>query len=453
MNDDAVMEVEQALIGSVLKDPAQIAIVKDDLTRSDFQFDMLGLVWEIVTNLHERGMAIDQVTVGDEMHRLGRLDDFGVGGYSGRVAISRLRDEGQRGNAASYAANVKDYSAKRSMVELWSKGAYWSLNGRRAADIQADMIKLVAEVAVPNARADEHTQTMAQAASDMYDHVDRASKGEIIKVPTGFIDIDKMLSGGLTGPDLVIVAARPGQGKTSLVTNMAFNAAKLNYKVAFFTLEMSNKQLALRLTSMISGVPYGRIESGKMQEDEWPLYVHAFEELERLPIFLCDLSAIKPSQIRRTLRTLEAKHGKMDLVIVDYVQLQDADIKTDNRVIEVGSITRSLKAICKEFNVPMLAAAQLSRAVESRASKRPILSDLRESGSIEQDADIVAFIYRPDQYDEKTTKQNIAEIIFAKHRNGPVGSVELLFRSSLTKFENATTRMINLNPEKDYTNV
>ena len=448
MNDDAVMEVEQALIGSLLKDPAQILTVKDDLTRADFHYEMLGLIWETTVNLHERGMAIDQVTVGDELHRIGRLEDFGISGYAGRVALSRLRDEGTRGNATSYVSSVKDYSAKRTLIEHMSKGAYWSANGRHASDIQADMIRMISDVPVPNAKADEHTQTMAQAASDMYDHVDRASKGEIIKVPTGFIDMDKLMSGGLTEPNLVIVAARPGQGKTSLITNIAHNAAKLNYKVAFFTLEMSNKQLAMRLASMISGVAYGNIESGRMKDTEWPLYTHAFEELESLPIYLCDLSAIKPSQIRRTLRTLEAKHGKMDLVIVDYIGLQDADIKTDNRVLEVGSITRSLKTICKEFKVPIIAAAQLSRAVESRASKRPILSDLRESGSIEQDADIVAFIH-PDE----TAKSNAVEIIFAKHRNGPVGSVELIFRPSLTKFENAASRMVNLNPERDYTNV
>jgi len=451
MNEDAVMEVEQALIGSLLKDPSQIQAV--ELSGRDFQYDMLGLAFDVIHGLHERGMAIDQVTVGDELDRLDRLQEFGISGHSGRVALSRLRDEGVRGNAVSYATNVKDYAAKRTLIEQLSKGAYWSANGRRAADIQSDMIRMISEVSVPNSLADKHTQTMREVASDMYDYVDKASRGEIKRVTTGFIDIDKLMNGGLTAPNMIIVAARPGQGKTSLITNIAYNAANKGSRVAFFTLEMANKQLGIRLTSMLSGIPYGNIESGRMTDAQWKVYTSTYETIENLPIYLCDLPSIRPSQIRRTLRTLEAKYGKMDLVIIDYLQLQHADIKTDNRVLEVGSITHELKSMCKEFDVPMLVAAQLSRAVEARADKRPVLSDLRESGDIEQDADIVSFIYRPDQYEKDTAKQNVAEIIFAKHRNGPVGSVELLFRPEQTRFENLSFRTVNLNPETDYTNV
>ena len=217
--------------------------------------------------------------------------------------------------------------------------------------------------------------------------------------------------------------------------------------MAVFSLEMANEQIAMRLIARHSGVSYGRQLRGKMKDEDWPVYTNAIESLESLPIYLNDMPALSVRQTRQILRTLEAKHGKMDLVIWDYLQLGTADEKTDTREQEVSRISRGLKMICKEFSVPMIACAQLSRAVEQRTDKRPVLSDLRESGSIEQDSDNVLFIYRPDQYEKDTSKQNVAEIIVAKHRNGPVGSVELIFRSSLTKFENAMAK--NFAPNDD----
>lgn len=210
---------------------------------------------------------------------------------------------------------------------------------------------------------------------------------------------------------------------------------------------MANEQIAMRLIARQSGVSYGRQLRGRLKDEDWPVYTNAIEQLENLPIFLNDMLALSIRQTRQILRTLEARHGKMDMVIWDYLQLGTADGKADTREQEVSQISRGLKMVCKEFGVPVLACAQLSRAVEQRSDKRPVLSDLRESGSIEQDADTVMFIYRPDQYEKDTSKQNVAEIIIAKHRNGPVGSIDLIFRPAQTKFENAMTR--NFAPNED----
>ena len=234
-------------------------------------------------------------------------------------------------------------------------------------------------------------------------------------------------------------------GKTGFAISVAKNAAQKHKKhVAIFSLEMSNEQLVQRLIAQETGIDSQRLRSGKLEDHEWALFTQAIEVLSDTIIFLDDTPAITPLQLRTKCRRLHMEH-RLDLVIVDYLQLMSGDTRTENRVQEVSYISRNLKILARELNVPVLAAAQLSRAVEHRSDKRPMLSDLRESGSLEQDADIVMFIYRQDQYEKDTVKKNVAEIVVAKHRNGPVGSVELVFRSNLAKFENAATRYVDLN--------
>jgi len=263
-------------------------------------------------------------------------------------------------------------------------------------------------------------------------------------VPTGFIDLDKILS-GLQQSDFLIIAGRPGQGKSGFLLSVAKHAALVHKKhVAVFSLEMSNEQVAQRLISQDTGIDSQRLRTGKLVEEEWPLFTHSIEVFSDTKLFLDDTPAITPLQLRTKCRRLHMEYG-LDLVIIDYLQLMSGDMRNENRVQEVSLISRNLKVLARELNVPVLAAAQLSRAVEQRSDKRPVLSDLRESGSLEQDADIVMFIYRPDQYEKDTVKQNVAEIIVAKHRNGPVGSVELIFRGALAKFENAATKHVSFN--------
>ena len=289
-------------------------------------------------------------------------------------------------------------------------------------------------------------QPIREVLSDYYDRIDELAKRpeEIHGVPTGFIDLDKMLS-GLQPSDLLIIAGRPGQGKTGFLLSVAKNAALTHKKhVAIFSLEMSNEQVVQRLIAQETGIDSQRLRNGKLTQEEWPLFTHAIEVMSDTKIFLDDTPAITPLQLRTKCRRLHMEFN-LDLVIVDYLQLMGGESRNDNRVQEVSFISRSLKVLARELNVPVLAAAQLSRAVEQRTDKRPVLSDLRESGSLEQDSDIVMFIYRPDQYEKDTAKQNIAEIIISKHRNGPVGSVELIFRSALAKFENAATKHVQFN--------
>jgi replicative DNA helicase len=284
-------------------------------------------------------------------------------------------------------------------------------------------------------------QPMRKAASDYYDRVQYLydHRDEIIGVPTGFKDLDKLL-GGMQNSDLLILAGRPGRGKTSLLLSMALNSAKLHKKrVAIFSLEMSNEQLVQRLVSQETAIDSHRLRLGKLQDDEWPRFTQAITLLSETGIFLDDTPAISTLQLRTKCRRLNSE-VKLDMIVVDYLQLMTSDQRIDNRVQEVSAISRALKTLARELNVPVLTAAQLSRAVEQRSGGKPMLSDLRESGSIEQDADVVLFLHHPDDWNDDPQKKNITEIVVAKHRNGPTGSVELVFLEQLTKFADAETR-------------
>lgn len=445
----AARENEAALIGSILKNPAQFDQIKDDLKVDDFWEIGLKACWKAFHTIRDNGMTIDQVTVGDELERAGILQEITSGQWTGRQAISAIRDAGTPRGAQSYAENVLDYSAKRQLLERLSRGAEWSLNGRRSVEIQADMMEAIASVQTPNQKADKHTMTLKDALSQAYDRTDDASRGKIKLLYTDFIDLDKLIH-GFEGGDLVILAARPGQGKTAFVTNIALNMAKKKKRVILFSLEMQGRQIAMRLIQMESGVSYGAQKDGKLTEGEWPLYTHAIEQLNYLPIHICDLPGIRLREMRKAIRKIVAQYGEIDAIIVDYLQLASPDDDNSRvREQEVSKVARGLKNLAKDEDVPLFACAQLSRALEVRAEKRPMLSDLRESGEIEQAADIVMFIYRPDQYEKDTTKQNVTELIVAKQRNGPPGTVELIFRSALTKFENATSKVVNFDDRRN----
>jgi replicative DNA helicase len=264
------------------------------------------------------------------------------------------------------------------------------------------------------------------------------NKDTLMGVPTGFTMLDRLL-GGMQKSDLIILAARPAMGKTSLAINVAQNAAKrYNARVAIFSLEMSNEQLAQRLLSMETGIDSHRLRLGQLHEEEWPILLEAANVLAGTNIFIDDTPAASVNEIRTKCRRLYAEHG-LDMVLIDYMQLMSGQGgsgggRNENRQQEISYISRSLKALARELNVPVIALSQLSRAVESRSDKRPMLSDLRESGSIEQDADVVLFIYRDDYYNEDSEQQNIADVIVAKHRHGSTGTVSLYFRKELTQF-------------------
>lgn len=432
-------EAEEAVLGAVMINPEIYYEVAQFLQADDFYIHRHKWIWEAFVRLHERRMPIDFLTVSEELDQMGQLAEIGGPAY----LTALINNVPTSLHAEAYGRIVEETAIRRRMIAAANdiaKIAYQE-------DLAVETAMNEAEKAifgVSERRLNTALQPIQHVLSEYYDRIDQlANRDEdILGVPTGFIDLDRLLS-GLQPSDLLIIAGRPGQGKTALLMSIARNAALYKKHVAIFSLEMSNEQLVQRLISQETGIDSQRLRTGKLNEDEWPLFAHAIEVLSDTHIYLDDTPAITPLQLRTKCRRLHMEFN-LDLIIVDYIQLMSSGMRNENRVQEVSYISRHLKILAKELNVPVLAAAQLSRAVEQRADKRPVLSDLRESGSLEQDADIVMFIYRPDQYEKDTVKQNVAEIIVAKHRNGPTGSVELIFRPSLAKFENAATRQVDL---------
>ena len=434
-------EAEEAVVGAVLINPEAYYDVAQFLQADDFYIHRHKWIWEAFTRLHEQRTPIDMLTLSDELDRVGQLAELGGPAY----LTALINQVPSSLNAESYGRIVEAHSIRRKMINAANQIASLAYNEESLVDTVMDE----AEKAVFNVserRLKHDLVPISSVLSEYYDRIDDLAKrdDEIFGVPTGFIDLDKLLS-GLQPSDLLIIAGRPGQGKSGFLLSVAKNAALTHKKhVAVFSLEMSNEQVVQRLIAQQTAIDSQRLRTGKLAEEEWPTFTHAIEVFSDTKIFLDDTPAITPLQLRTKCRRLHMEYG-LDLVIIDYLQLMGGDSRTDNRVQEVSYISRNLKVLARELNVPVLAAAQLSRAVEQRSDKRPVLSDLRESGSLEQDADIVMFIYRPDQYEKDTVKQNVAEIIVAKHRNGPVGSVELIFRSALAKFENAATKHVQFN--------
>lgn len=426
-------EAEEALIGSILINPEAYYDVAPFLRADDFYIQRHGWIWEIFVRLHERRIPIDFVTVTEELDQLGRLAE--VGGPAYLTAL--INNVPTSLHAEAYGRIIEENSLRRRMLTAANdiaKLAYQE--GRTVESVLDEAEKAV--FGVSERRLSRDLQPIQQVLSDYYDRIDQlAGRGEdIFGVPTGFIDLDRLLM-GLQPSDFIIIAGRPGSGKTAFMLSAAKNAAQIHKKhVAVFSLEMSNEQLVQRLIAQETGIDSQRLRTGKLEEDEWPLFTHAIEVMSDTRIFLDDTPALTPLQLRTKSRRLHLEYH-LDLILVDYLQLMSSERRAENRVQEVSYISRNLKVLARELNVPVLAAAQLSRAVEQRADKEPQLSDLRESGSLEQDADIVMFIHRPELYERDTLKKNVAQIKVAKHRNGPIGTIELIFRSSLAKFENA----------------
>jgi replicative DNA helicase len=439
------LETEQRLIGAVMRGGrVTYEHVKDFITSEMFWSVAHQSVWDGIGRIYENGMQLDVVIIGDEMERMLKMgeieQEWGNGIHSGRAYLSHLRSEGDPRNVETYAEQVQDYHIKRHLLDYSSKIAYWSANGRRGKDIMADVESELSKITLFSAR-DEFTVPIGTAVSEAYDWTDAASQGKIVGVPTGLIDLDRILT-TLINSNVYILAARPGVGKTALLLSIALNSSKIKKRVGIFSLEMSRLQVAHRLIAMESGIDLQSIIHGGLQDNEWPSYTYAVETVAALPIVINDLSNININQIRQTARKIKATGG-LDLLVVDYIQLAVGDGKKyERRDLEVGAISRGLKWLAGELDVPILAAAQLNRSIEARASKRPILSDLRESGSLEQDAYAVLFLFD----DEKDDNTKILSV--AKHRNGPTGDCALVFRKPIAKFENAYTRLAGLSGQK-----
>lgn len=435
-------EAEEALLGAVLVNPDAFFDVTPFLGPSDFYIHRNAWIWEAFQGLVERRSPIDVVTLAEELDRRGHLEEAGGAAYLAAL----MNNVPTSMHAEAYGRIVEEQAVRRKLLLAASTIARQAQDANvLIEDVMGEAEKAVFEVS--QRRLTRDVEPIGRVISEYYDRVEFLSRHpeESFGIPTGFIDLDRRL-GGLQRSDFIIVAGRPGQGKSAMLLSIAKNAAQQHRKhVAVFSLEMSREQLVQRLISQETGIDSHRLRLGKIEEEEWGLFTHAASLLSETQIFLDDTPALSPLQLRSKCRRLHLEFN-LDLILVDYIQLMGSDFRTENRVQEVSLISRSLKALARELNVPVLAAAQLSRAVEQRSDKRPMLSDLRESGSLEQDSDVVLFIHRPDTYGPEEDRTNVAEIIISKHRNGPTGSVELVFLPSLAKFENAATRAVDLTP-------
>ena len=434
-------EAEEALLGAVLINPEAYYDVAQFLRGDDFYIHRHRWVWEAFVRLNEQRTPIDFLTVSEELERTGQLGEVGGAAYL-TALVSNVPTSL---HAEAYGHLIEQTAVRRRMIEAANriaKLAYAEDSGLESVMDEAEK----AVFGVSERRLTRDLQPIKQVLSDYYDRISLISQrgDEMVGAPTGFYDLDKLL-GGLQPSDFLIIAGRPGTGKTAFMLSAARNAA-LGFKkhVAIFSMEMSNEQLVQRLISQETGIDSHRLRTGKLSDDEWSLFVHAMDVLGDTQIFLDDTPGLTPLQLRTKCRRLHMEF-QLDLVLVDYLQLMSSGARNENRVQEVSYISRNMKILARELNVPVLAAAQLSRAIEQRADKEPQLSDLRESGSLEQDADVVMFIHRPELYNKETIQQHIAQIKVAKHRNGPVGMIELVFRENLTRFENAATKHYDLN--------
>ncbi len=434
------VEAEEAVLGSVLLNSDSLFEVASFLQPDDFFIVRNSWVWEAILRLHERNEQIDYVTVVEELRQQGRLDDIGGAAY-----ITYLINHTPASiYAEAYGRIVERAAIRRRLLSAASEIA--QLAHEESADINEVIDRAEASLfSVTERRLRKEIVPINIAISEYYDRIEHLyeHRGEPLGVPSGFVDLDRLL-GGLQKSDLIIVAGRPGMGKTSWLLSVALNAARARARVAIFSMEMSNEQIVQRLISSETGISTQNLRLGKLDEREWTLFVEATGSLSNVRIFLDDTPAQSPIQMRTKCRRLYSEHG-LDLIIIDYLQLMNSGTgRVENRVQEISFISRQLKQLARELNVPVLAAAQLSRAVEQRQDKRPQLSDLRESGSIEQDADVVMFIYREEMYNENTDRPNQADILVAKHRNGPTGTVTLFFRKELTQFSNLNRTGVDL---------
>jgi replicative DNA helicase len=430
------IEAEEAVLGALLIDPDAIIRVATLLKPTDFYREKNGWIYDATLTLHERREPIDFLTVCDELDRREQLDEIGGPGF----ITSLINAVPTSIHAEHYARIIERTATRRRLIE--AAGEIAGLAYQEADDVN-EVVDRAEQVlfGVSERRIARELVPIRQVLSAYYDRIEYLTRhrGEMIGVPTGFTDLDRLL-GGLQRSDMVILAARPSVGKTSLALSVAHHAAqRFHQRVAFFSLEMSSEQVVQRLISAETGINSQRLRRGEIAQDEWGRFMKAASDLSESYFYIDDTPGISALELRTKARRLHAEVG-VDLLVVDYLQLMRGDFRSENRVQEISSISRALKALARELNVPVLALSQLSRGVEARTDKRPILSDLRESGALEQDADVVMFIYRDELYNENTERKNIADIIVAKHRNGPTGTVALFFKKELAQFLEAEVR-------------
>src|SRR5712691_11313581 len=430
------LEAERSVLGAVLLHNDAFNLAAEVVDSNDFYRDAHRRIFDKMVKLSERGDAIDLVTLKEELGRSGELDEVGGPAY-----IAALVDGVPRStNIEHYARIIKEKATLRNLIFSANKILATAYAGEEEADLILDQAEH-AIFAIADDKVRDGFVSLRDLAQNSLDTIEKLhSRKELITgVPTGFTDLDEMTS-GLQPSDLVIIAARPSMGKTSLALNIAQHVGtKTDLTVGMFSLEMSKEQLFLRMLTAEARIDAHRLRTGFLGEKDWGKLSQAIGTLSETKIFIDDTPSIGVLEMRAKCRRLKSEHD-LDLVIIDYIQLMQGRGRFENRTLELASISRSMKALAKEMNVPVVVLSQLSRAPESRSDHRPQLSDLRESGALEQDADVVVFIYREDMYADKSESpaegEGVAELIVGKQRNGPVGVVKLAFIREFTRFEN-----------------
>ena len=426
------MEAEQSVIGSMIMDREAIVVASELITGEDFYNKQYGVLFETMVELNDKGYPVDIVTLQD------KLKEKNVPAEVSSLEFVRdlITAVPTSANIKYYANIVAEKSTLRRMIRMNEDIANTCYEGKEKLDfILEDAEKKVFQIT--QRKNTEDFTPIRQVVMNAMDRVEAASrnKGSVTGIPTGFLDLDYRTA-GMQPSDLVLIAARPSMGKTAFVLNIAQHVAfKQNKTVAIFSLEMSKEQLVNRMFSLESNIDAQNLRTGQLNDEEWEKLIETAGVIGKSNLFIDDTPGISVSELRSKCRKLKMEKN-LSMIIIDYLQLMSGSGRSESRQQEISDISRSLKGIARELSVPVLALSQLSRAVEQRPDHRPMMSDLRESGAIEQDADVVMFIYRDDYYNHETEKKDIAEIIIAKQRNGPIGTVELAWIPKYTKFAN-----------------
>ena len=429
------VEAEQSVLGGLMLDGQAWDRIADKITADDFYRKEHRLIFTAIGALVEDGSPADVVTVSEWLEKNNELQNTGGLAYLASLA----NNTPSAANIGAYANIVRERAILRNLIHTAtriSSGAY-SPEGRSAADILDFAERSIFEISEQGAHRRGGFSPIKSLLTKAVDRIDTLFRSDsaITGVSTGFKDLDDMTS-GLQPGDLVIVAGRPSMGKTSLAMNVAENTAVgSKLPVAIFSMEMPGEQLAMRMMASLGRINAHKVRTGKLEDDDWPRLTHAIGMLAEAPMFIDDTPALTPLELRTRARRLKREHG-LGLIVIDYLQLMQAPESSENRATEISGITRSLKGLAKELGVPVVALSQLNRSLEQRPNKRPVMSDLRESGAIEQDADVIFFIYRDEVYNEDSQDKGTAEIIIGKQRNGPTGKVKLTFLGEYTRFEN-----------------
>jgi len=432
------VEAEQSLLGGLLIDNEAIDKIADLMSEVDFYRHDHRLIYHHISKVIEANQPADIITVGESLEKSDELKNVGGIAYLGMLAENTPTSANIRG----YAQIIRERSIMRSLAMVGSdiaESAY-SPQGRDAQQLLDESEAKIFQIAESGKRDNigfsDIQHLLPKVVESVEERMQNAS--DVTGMPTGFTDLDKMTS-GLQPSDLIIIAGRPSMGKTSLALNMAEHVAiEKKMPVAVFSMEMASMQLTTRLIGSVGRVDQHKMRTGQLDDDDWEKLTDSLGQLNEAPIHIDEGSALNTFEVRARARRLQRQVGQLGLIVIDYIQLMSAPTgkQTENRATEISEISRSLKSLAKELNVPVVALSQLNRSVEQRVDKRPVMSDLRESGAIEQDADVIMFIYRDEVYNPESPDKGLAEILLAKQRNGPVGVVKLTFLGQYTRFEN-----------------